>query len=400
MKVLINAASVKEGGSKIVLLNLLDAMRRQRPDVEWIVAAPPQLAPELRNRASVRVLEAPLDGGLKSFLTWYVHGLPQAVRATGADLLFSQTNNLPLAPVGCPTVLLEQHAGHFSPLFSRLTKARAGLAGRLAWLFKSWWVRMSVRVATAVTVQTAVLADEIARTTGRPRGDIQVIPHGVGAVVRQRAPRRRTAKGPFRIGYITKWGVQKDFEALFEAVRRLAADHEVRLVLTLDPGLPEVRETLARANALGISGLIDNRGDLPAAAVSALYDELDAFAFPSLCESFGFPMVEAMARGLPLVVAATPENLEVTGGALSFPPGDGAALAKRLAGLITDPAARLAASEASLARSQAFNWDEAASRTLALLETTRKAHDGLLDSGARRGGPSGAHGRALRGSPV
>lgn len=382
MKVFINAASVKEGGSKIVLLKLLDAMQRQRPDVEWIVAAPPQLAADLGDRASVRVVEASLDGGLLSFLAWHLHGLPRAVRAVGADLLFSQTNNLPLTPVGCPTVLLEQNAGHFSPLFSRLTQARAGLAGRLAWMFKTWWVRGSVRAATLVTVQTAALADEIARTTGRPRAGIHVIPHGTGAVVRRETPRRGATEGPFRIGYVTKWGVQKDFDAAFEALRVLATGHDVRLVLTLDASLPEVRETLARAEVLGVGHLVENRGELAPGQIADLYDSLDALAFPSLCESFGFPMVEAMARGLPLVVAATPENLEVTGGGIAFAPGDGAALAERLAPLITDPAARRAASDAGLDRSRVFDWDRAASRTLALLESARDAARSTAARGA------------------
>jgi glycosyltransferase involved in cell wall biosynthesis len=399
MKVFINAASVKEGGSKVVLLNLLDAMRRQRPDVQWVVAAPAQLTPELARRRVV-VVETRLDGGLLSFLRWYGLELPRAVKRSGSDILFSQTNNLPLAGLRRPTVLLEQHAGHFSETFARLTCARAGAAGRLAWWFKTFWVKASVKGATSLTVQTAALADAIARETGRPRAGIQVIPHGPGLVASERRGPRAAGKGPFRIGYVAKWGVQKDFGVLFEAVRRLSADHDIRLVLTLDPSLPEVREALFLGQRLGIAGLVENRGDLRPDEISRLYDELDAFAFPSFCESFGFPMVEAMARGLPLVVAATPENLEVAEGAPAFPPGDAQALAERLEPLITNPAARRAASQASLARSRAFSWDEAARQTLALLESTLKAHDPSLAPVDRRGRPPGADRRALRGSPV
>ena len=43
MRVLINAASVKEGGSKVVLTRLLSAMVDARPEIEWIVVTHPKM---------------------------------------------------------------------------------------------------------------------------------------------------------------------------------------------------------------------------------------------------------------------------------------------------------------------------------------------------------------------
>ena len=55
---------------------------------------------------------------------------------------------------------------------------------------------------------------------------------------------------PVRIGYISKWGVQKNFDVLFAAIKRCtAAGRDVRLVLTLDPTLAENVRLLARAKA-------------------------------------------------------------------------------------------------------------------------------------------------------
>jgi glycosyltransferase involved in cell wall biosynthesis len=67
--------------------------------------------------------------------------------------------------------------------------------------------------------------------------------------------------------------------------------------------------------------LILNR--VPEDTVAELYKKCDIFMFPSWCESFGFPMVEAMSLGLPVVAAGTPVNKEICGnGALYYDPSD------------------------------------------------------------------------------
>ncbi len=142
-----------------------------------------------------------------------------------------------------------------------------------------------------------------------------------------------------RIGYIAKWGVQKNFDVLFAAIARLTAEgRDMRLVLTLDQNLAENVRLLARAKAMGLTPVIENAGNKDAAGISALYDTLDIFAFPSLVESFGFPLVEAMAKGLPVVAADTASNREVAGNAGSyFSPFDSEALATMLGRIIDDP---------------------------------------------------------------
>jgi len=97
-----------------------------------------------------------------------------------ADVLFSLTNYLPSDPA-VPSLLLVQHAGHFSQTFRELQeKEFPGLLSRLAWRFKSSWVRSSVSAATLVTLQTAALADAIRNDMDLPETKLHVIPHGLG----------------------------------------------------------------------------------------------------------------------------------------------------------------------------------------------------------------------------
>src|SRR4029079_14936735 len=107
-----------------------------------------------------------------------------------------------------------------------------------------------------------------------------------------------------------------NFATLFASVKQLAEQGmPIRLVLTLDPANPQAAATLAEAEAIGIAHLIENHGEVPPNALTAVYDSLDVFVFPSFCESFGMPMVEAMARGLFIVAADTAENREIVGSA-------------------------------------------------------------------------------------
>jgi glycosyltransferase involved in cell wall biosynthesis len=379
VRVLVNAVSIKEGGPRVVLLRLLQHMQAVRSDTDWCVAASAEIAADLARIPRLTQRAVAVDRSPHALVGWYEAGLTAMARHWHADVVFSVTNYLPFRAMRRPTLLLEQHAGHFSAEFDRLTREAApSILGRGLWALKSGWVRRSVKAATVLAVQTHALADAISTVTGRSQNSIHVTPHGPGWVERAAMPRSHPSGGKWRIGYITKYGVQKNFVTLFQALATLARDgFPVTLVLTLDPAHAPVPALLAQARAMGIADLIENRGEVAGESVAALYDELDVFAFPSLCESFGMPMVEAMARGLPIVVADTPVNREITGEAgLVFPVFDADALAAVLGTLMANEEKRQAYAARSLTRAQAFSWEQAAVSTLAALDAAAGARLG------------------------
>lgn len=371
MRVLLNAVSVKEGGPLTVLLRLLEAMIALDPAVEWHVVVHPEVSNLLPKVRSQRRLLFPwADRTPAHLLFWYNWILPSLVRRFRPDILFSQTNYLPHRPVTCPTLLLEQHAGHFSGKFQQLMEASLGnWPAKIAWRFKTSWVRQSVKLATLLTVQTQSLANAVVEQTGVPHERIRAIPHGPGLVEPAAFPHRWPDNRTWRIGFVAKPGVQKNFGVLFDAVRRLLQDGQpVSLVLSLDENTTMFTPIRTQIRHFGIGGCIDNMGDVEQNQVSAIYDSLDLFVFPSLCESFGFPLVEAMSRGVPVLVADTPGNREVTAeAALRFSPRDGAELAARIASLMGDRNAYERRAKASLWRGRSFSWDGAAKFTLAAL---------------------------------
>lgn len=376
MKVLINALSIKEGGSLVVLTRLSDAMIIRRSDIEWHAVIDPGVARRSPLPPAVTAWRFPwVERSPAHLLYWYEVTLPRLIGRLDADVLFSQTNYLPRRSLACPTLLLEQHAGHFSAEFQRLMERELGSRSSIwGWRRKGAWVRRSVRGATRVTVQTAALARAIGEQAQVPADRIDVIPHGPGLVSPADDPRPWPGGRRWRVGYVSKYGVQKDFATALRAHRQLAdRGRDLTLVLTLDRAAPGVAAIDRLVDELGIGAQVENHGELDADAMQHLYDGLDVFVFPSRCESFGIPLVEAMACGIPVVVARTASNTEVAGaGAPAFAPGDSGGLADAIAALMDDRQLYEAQAARSLAAGRRFSWERAAAGTLDALERTAR----------------------------
>lgn len=371
--VAINAISIKEGGALTVLVRLLQHCSVARPDWLWHVAANSVAAAEIPPLDQVCVHSFPAaERSIWRTRHWYEVTLPTFLRRVGADVLMSQTNYLPWRRLPCPSLLLVQHAGHFSPIYRELIEANApSIRQKMEWRIKNAWVKSSVCRANHVTVQTQALASAIRPDTGLTDSGITVVPHGPGWATPGRQLAQPPGAGePFRIGYVSLFGVQKNFSVLFRAVAELLRQGRApKLILTLDPRLAQNRILLQEAEKAGIADVLENYGEVGRDAVGTLYRSLHAFVFPSLCESFGFPMLEAMAHGIPLLVADTESNAEIAGeGAQTFSPCDAENLAGMLSDLIQDPLLHRRRAEASLARIGHFSWDAAAGGTIALIE--------------------------------
>jgi len=370
--IVVNAISVKEGGSLVVLHELLPRMVEIRPEWSWVVVVHSEVKEALPKLPTIEYRKFPaVDRQAWRVRLWDEFGLPRLLKELGANLLFSHTNYLPWRGMPCQTLLLVQHAGHFSPIFKRLTEEQLNLIQKIVWRVKGRWVKLSVRRADAVIVQTQALAHRIVSETGCSLSRVRVIAHGCGQALQQSIPTVSPEKSePWRIGYITKAGVQKNFALLFKAVELLRNKGiELTLVMTLSEGDAGNRTVLASVEQYGIAGFIENHGEVSPEMINQLYRTLHIFVFPSLCESFGFPMVEAMAYGIPLLVADVDSNIEVAGiGGISFPNNDPTVLAQEIERLVSELDWFKLRAQASLLRSADFSWFDAADKILSLMD--------------------------------
>jgi glycosyltransferase involved in cell wall biosynthesis len=100
----------------------------------------------------------------------------------------------------------------------------------------------------------------------------------------------------------------------------------------------------------------------------AVYRAASVFAFPSLAEGYGLPVLEAMAAGVPVVMSDIEVMAEVAGSAaLMVPPHDVAGWASALTAMLRDPALPGRLTAAGRATAAAASWEHGASALVSLL---------------------------------
>jgi alpha-1,3-rhamnosyl/mannosyltransferase len=105
------------------------------------------------------------------------------------------------------------------------------------------------------------------------------------------------------------------------------------------------------------------------ADLAAIYSAADLFCFPTAYDSFGIPVLEAMACGTPVLVSPTGALLEVSGGAAFVVESTAPeSIAEGIIRTLADTTLRAALRENGFARARRFSWSESARRTMELYE--------------------------------
>jgi glycosyltransferase involved in cell wall biosynthesis len=214
---------------------------------------------------------------------------------------------------------------------------------------------------------------------------IDVVPLGLGSVRREQPLSEREVRARLDLGErgvvlsLSAKRPHKNLLALMGAFARLPSGDRPVLVL---PGYPTAheRDLRERARELGIEGDVRFAAWISPAELEGLWAITDVFVFPSLYEGFGLPVLEAMARGVPVACSNASSLPEVAGeAALLFDPRDEGAIAQALQQLLSDRALADRLRALGLQRSREFTWERTARLTL---ESYGRA---LRSNGAQRG---------------
>jgi glycosyltransferase involved in cell wall biosynthesis len=248
-------------------------------------------------------------------------------------------------------------------------------------------VPLAVRRAHRVIADSHSTRRDLVELLQAPAERIDVVPLGLGtprraAPLSEQQTRERFGLGQRRVLLtLSAKRPHKNLPALIRVLGRLAPERRPVLVI---PGYATSHELALRQQArlAGVEADVRFPSWVTDAALEGLWAVADGFVFPSLYEGFGLPVLEAMARGVPVASSNAASLTEVAGrAALLFDPRDERAMFTALQTLLEDPdeAARLRA--AGRERVREFTWERTARETLA---SYRRALDSATVIGRRR----------------
>jgi glycosyltransferase involved in cell wall biosynthesis len=249
--------------------------------------------------------------------------------------------------------------------------------------FARWWIRymesvapVTVRSAAAIICGSENSKRDLVEAYKISSAKVHVVPYGVdhqrfrpGAALDPEWARQ----AGIREGYVLHVGElshRKNIPALLRAVAHLRSSgkwgtRQLVLAGAEAPGMLGVDEIHTTIRQLELSADVVLAGRVPDEHLPGLYAQASLLVMPSLYEGFGFPVLEAMAAGTPVVASNTSSLPEVAGtAAILVPSDDTAALAEAIMSVLERPQCAAELKAKGLVWAKQFNWQRTAAETI------------------------------------
>jgi glycosyltransferase involved in cell wall biosynthesis len=341
------------GGPETYMRAIVPALARERPSARLTVVTTRSGAAALRRDGWTEwadVCELPCEDGQRLRRTWAEQVLlPRLARRLDADVIHSLANLAPLRPRVPAAITL-----HDVTFVLRRTFSRTTTVGMREIMFRA------ARRADSLLAPSAATRDEICEQFGLDPATVAVVLHGAGRPpevepMPEAELRDRYVLGARRVVLcVAAKRPHKNQGLLLRALEHLGDPTVVVLAGHAEPYEEELRAEAAR---LGVKDRVRFLEYVPDAELEGLWRLADCAAFPTLGEGFGLPIIEAMARGVPVACSDLPVLREVGGDiAHYFQPDDPVAAAAAIEAARRDAVARTAGPR----RAARFSWEESA----------------------------------------
>jgi glycosyltransferase involved in cell wall biosynthesis len=389
--VLLNALASTAGGGITYLRNVLPRLSESHDLNRYFVLVPAGHLNHFSGFATERlsVETAEISGGSLGRLLWEQTVLRSHINTRNINVLVS-LGNFALFASPAPQILFNRNDLYFSDYFERDLKDRGLYPGLISHRLKSLLARYSIKHADINVTPTKAFADRIRRHNGLGDSDFEVLHFGFDAhlftandeaLPAEQLDKLDLGDDCYRLLYVSHYNYFRNFETLIRAlpiIKRQIKEgtgKKVQLVLTTDIRRGAIYgdydATLAAdlIERLGVRNDIAMLGSLPYDKLHRIYRLCDLFVCPSYSESFGHPLVEAMAMGLPVAAANLDVHREICGEAsVYFDVFDGQDLAKQCVRVLADCQLRKAMKASGSERSRLFSWDNHVHGLVALIE--------------------------------
>jgi glycosyltransferase involved in cell wall biosynthesis len=321
MKVLVYAAGIHRGGGPVNhLRKFLTTLSNVESRHQWtfIINSDFEIPPGIDPAIAITPLRVrgSLDRLYQDF--WRQRA---EVRHSDADILLNLADFGPL-PRDLRVVTFQRNPHYFDSDLLELRTGRGAGQNRLNWELRRQLAHWVVRRSDRVLCPSQTMAEVVATAVGVNGDRVHVLHHpfDVGSPSVPWVPPR-----PSRLLYVGHLMPHKNHEWLlrvFAASGLVGDGAELRMTAAREDW-PEGYDSLLRvAREEGIGDAVRLLGRVPPEEVAGLYRTSTLFVFASRGESFGFPLVEALAGGVPTLALDTPIAREICGTAARYLPLD------------------------------------------------------------------------------
>ena len=372
-RILIYAPAATAAGGIRYLSELLARLCPARAQDELIACTPVKFADHFHAVSpNVRLLPVEITG-LASRAWWDVVGLGRLVWREACDLIVA-TGGFAMPHPPRPQILMNYNALYFSPLHAAELRRRSLWRERIEMNLRRAWAYRSMCGSTINIVPTHACGDLIAAQAKRPIPGLRAIYHGfdpdafVGDArplnAAQRARIELRPKG-WRLLLASHYNYFRNFETVLRAlaIARQQTRQRLQLVLTTTLGVGirdhgyDTTEAAKLIHDLRLEDSVIMLGTVAQIEIATLVSLCDAAISPGYVESFGFPMVEAMGCGRPVIAADTLVHREVCqDAALYFSVFDAEALAAQIRRLAQDCELARQLADRGRRRARQFSW--------------------------------------------
>jgi len=386
MNVAIDAVGIRGHGGAAILCELLHWLPYVRPDWLWHVFLFERDFrefddPPISDRVTIEYARHGDSGAAR--LAWVNSKLQKRVREIGADLILSFANIGARRPAIPQVVLVHQRNAFFNDGMTQ-----GAFLNRLRMSFLRKQILAGAKASKMVIVQTEGMRDRMQQLEPSLAGRIQVIPSGYRTSsthpqIRKEVRETILSTSRPRLIYISHPSEHKNHLNLLRSLPiMIKVWPSLKLLLTLEGNqfpnkryasfIAEIRKT---AIALDVEKNLTLLGILKPDEVYNALSNCDIMVFPSLSESFGLGLAEAMAAGCPIAASNLPYAHNVAGDAAAyFDPKDPQSIARAVLSLLDNPSemARLKKEGARLKSN--YSYANIAERIVRVFES----HDTVL----------------------
>jgi glycosyltransferase involved in cell wall biosynthesis len=337
------SADPNPSGIAVYSRELLQGLIAEHPDDEFLLCYRPKQFRRAPHTAYPNVHKRPLLPPLPTFRADLFHGLNQRIDKRSARSVVSTFHDLFV-------ITGEYSTPEFRARFAKQAKHAAANSD----------------VVIAVSDFTA---SQVRSLLGFDQKNIRVIPHGVHFPEGDVPDAAERSKMILFVGALQ---LRKNVSRLVSAFEATPSDWS--LVLAGAPGGYQADRILEQIKRSQAHHRIKVCGYLTASQLEDLYRQASIFAFPSLDEGFGMPVLEAMAHGVPVLTSNRSGTAEIgSGAALLVDPCSEEAIAVELLRLIADPQLRTTLAEKGRARAREYSWQRTCDATYATYAELRGA---------------------------